>query len=245
MQDSQRFDQVSDPMLAKLLEVDSQLAAQEAELSAKLQDIQEKRTSLKTVISLFTPSDTPATVTVEEPSETPSATVAVKEPTEALSTETLREPEPIAEELATPQETAKGNGTVQPQMPLTPDIQPQKAKKTPSSVRTKQTNKSAPLRKTARKTEGWQQYLRAEFEQTALPEAVLKVLQRQRDTVLEIPAIVDVIFVDEIPQAARTKARRQITNILSEGVRKNKWYRGQSGKYSMSKAAAEAVVLSS
>jgi hypothetical protein len=232
VQDSQRFNQTSDPTLAKLLEVDSQLAAQEAKLSAKLQDIQEKSTSLKTVISLFTPADAPATVTVEEP-------------TEALSTETLREPEPIAKELATPQETAKGNGTVQPQMPAMPDTQLQEAKKTPSSVRTKQNSKSAPLRKTARKTEGWQQYLREEFDQTALSEAVTKVLQRQLDTVLEIPAIVDVIFVDEIPQAARTKARRQITNILSEGVRKNKWYRGQPGGYSMSKAAAEAVVLSS
>ncbi len=36
------------------------------------------------------------------------------------------------------------------------------------------------------------------------------------------------------------KARRQVTNILSDGARKNKWYRGQLGYYSMSKASAKA-----
>jgi CRISPR/Cas system-associated endonuclease/helicase Cas3 len=218
-------------MLAKLLEVDSQLAAQETELSAKLQDIQDKRRSLKTVISMFTLADTPiATATVaEKPAQTPTV-------------ETGSEPEPMTEDLATLElETSQTTASAESNNKVVPENQPQKAKNFSSSASRKQTKKSTQAMKTARKTENWQDYLREEFSQTTLPEAVSKVLQRQSEQVLEIPAIVDAIFMDDIPPAARIKGRRQITNILSEGARKSKWYRGQPGGYTMSKAAAEAV----
>jgi len=51
---SQDFDQSANSTLTKLLEVDAQLAAQEAELLSQLESVQEKRQSLKTVVSLFT-----------------------------------------------------------------------------------------------------------------------------------------------------------------------------------------------
>jgi len=229
VQDSQRFDQASDPMLAKLLEVDSQLAAQEAELSAKLQDIQDKRRSLKTVISMFTLTDTPIATLAEKPVQTPAV-------------EPDSEPEPMTEDLATLQlETPRTTASAESNNQVVPENQSQKAKNFPSSASKKQTKKPTQAMKTARKTENWQDYLREEFNQATLPEAVSKVLQRQPEQVLEIPVLVDAIFMDETPQAARTKARRQITNILSEGARKSKWYRAQPGSYSMSKAAASAA----
>jgi len=229
VQDSQRFDQTSDPMLAKLLEVDSQLAAQEAELSAKLQDIQDKRRSLKTVISMFTLADTPIATVAEKLAQTPTV-------------ETGSEPEPMTEDLATLQlDTSQTTTSAESTNKVVPENQSQKTKNFQSSASRKQTKKLTQSMKTARKTESWQDYLREEFSQTTLPDAVSKVMQRQPEQVLQIPAIVDGIFMDEIPQAARTKARRQITNILSEGARKSKWYRAQPGGYTMSKAAAEAV----
>lgn len=60
MPNSQDFDAISDPTLAKLLEVDGDLAAQEAHLMTQLQQLQEKRSSLKIVVSLFTPEETTA-----------------------------------------------------------------------------------------------------------------------------------------------------------------------------------------
>ena len=84
---------------------------------------------------------------------------------------------------------------------------------------------------------GWHDYLREEFSQTSLPEAVYSVLQRSFDQVFEIPALMNTIFVDSLPTEIASKVRRQITNILSEGARKNRWYRGQLGRYSMSRAA--------
>lgn len=229
MQNTQSSDQSSNPMLTKLLEVDLELADKEAELMAKLQDVQEKRKSLKTVTSMFTLADTPATAPVEEPTETP---VAVG-----------RESEPVTK--VTTSLDSKATVTADSDTAAVPDTQSQEAKKIPSSASRKQTRKFTNAMKTVRQTESWQQYLREEFEQnTSLPEAVSKVLQRQSDAVMEIPAIVNAIFVDEIPKQAQTKARRQITNILSKGVTKNKWYRGQPGGYSMSKAAAAAHLTS-
>lgn len=64
-------------------------------------------------------------------------------------------------------------------------------------------------------------------------------MQRQPEQVLEIAAIVNAIFVDEIPQGVRTKARERVSNVLSIGVKKEKWYRGEAGSYSMAKAAVE------
>ncbi len=56
-------------MVAQLLEIDTDLAAQEVELTLQLQSIQEKRHSLKNVISLFPPVDnaTPTPVTPPKP----------------------------------------------------------------------------------------------------------------------------------------------------------------------------------
>jgi hypothetical protein len=35
----------------------------------------------------------------------------------------------------------------------------------------------------------------------------------------------------------RARARERVSNVLSVGVKKEKWYRGEVGSYSMSKAA--------
>ena len=59
--------QASDPTVAKLLEVDADLAVQEVELTLQLQSIQEKRHSLKNVISLFPPVDTATRTPVTTP----------------------------------------------------------------------------------------------------------------------------------------------------------------------------------
>jgi len=86
---------------------------------------------------------------------------------------------------------------------------------------------------------GW--YVREEFSNT-LPSAVYAVLKREAERVFEIPG--HELFVDDLPTEAGNKARRQVTNILSNGARMNKWYRGQLGSYSMSKAADQCSMTS-
>ena len=80
--------------------------------------------------------------------------------------------------------------------------------------------------------------MREDFSNASLAEVVHTVLQRHADEVLEISAIMNAIFSDDLPKDIGSQARRQVTNILSQGAMKNKWYRGQLGQYSMSRAAA-------
>ncbi len=232
MADSQGFKQTSNSPLTKLLEVDSELAVTEAELLSQLESVQEKRRSLKTVISMFTKADTPATAPVKEPAQTPPA-------------ETGKELEPGGENLAAlPVETSRATATAESGTEAAADTESIGAKKTALSPITRnKTTKFRQITKAAKRSSVWQQYVREEFSNASLSEAVYLVLQREADKVFEIPAIVNAIFVDDLPTQVGSKARRQVTNILSEGARKNKWYRGQIGYYSMSKKVAQANSL--
>jgi len=230
--DSQGFNQTSNSPLTKLLEVDSELAVTEAELLSQLKSVQEKRRSLKTVISMFTKADTPATAPVKEPAQTPPA-------------ESGKELEPGGENLAAlPVETSRATATAESGTEAAADTESIGAKKTALSPITRnKTTKFKQITKAANRASVWQQYVREEFSNASLSEAVYLVLQRGVDKVFEIAAIVNAIFVDDLPTQVESRARRQVTNILSEGARKNKWYRGQIGYYSMSKAVAQANSL--
>lgn len=81
--------------------------------------------------------------------------------------------------------------------------------------------------------------MREEFVDASLAEAVSEVMQQHSDKVLEITAILDIVFVDEIPKEMRSTARERVSNVLSVGAKKGKWYRGALGKYSMSKTVVE------
>jgi len=201
--------------LAQLLNIDSQLSIQEAQLLAQLESIQEKRQSLQIVINLFAEADkTPVVATMEEKILTPQAQ------TERES-HTVVEPEPKTTSI---------------EPPTYPE--PKKEKKTVSS------KKSPPRKtkssKTAKQIPGWQHYLRDEFWNSSLPQAISSVLRSQADRVWDIAAVTEAIFVEEIPQEVKKKVRLQITNLLAQGVRENKWYRGQQGSYTLSKKAAVA-----
>ena len=229
MQNSPGSHQTSNSTAAKLLEVDSDLASVEVELLSQLESIQEKRRSLKTVLSLFTELGTPATTPIEEPAKIPVV-------------ETESELERVDKELAaSPLEASSEPATASKGTKASPDIESNRARKASnSSIKRNKTTKLTPATKAAKVASGWQQYVREEFSNTSLAEAVSLVLQRHADEVFEIPTIMEAIFVDEFPQEVGNQARRLVTNILSDGARKNKWYRGQLGQYSMSRVAAKA-----
>lgn len=62
-------------------------------------------------------------------------------------------------------------------------------------------------------------------------------MQQHEKQVVEIAAIIDAIFTNNIPKEVRSTARERVSNVLSVGAKSGKWYREQLGKYSMSKAA--------
>lgn len=213
----------SNPTVAKLLEVDGELATTGAQLNAQLQLIQEKRKSLKTVIDLFTPTDT-TTTPIATPTQTPVAG---------------EQAESTAEDVAEPElDTSSTDTTANDETPAVPPTPKRQARKNSAPAGKKPSAKSLP-KKANKEQETWQQYLRDEFSNTTLATAVSEVMQRQPHQVLEIAAILNAIFVDAIPRDVRSKARERVSNVLSVGVKKEKWYRGEAGSYSKSKAAVE------
>ena len=226
----------SNPTVAKLLEADAELATTEAQLNAQLQSIQEKRRSLKTVIDLFAPTDTTTATPIATPPETPVA----EESAEVVA----QQAEPTAQDVVTLEaDQSETDATADTEASTVPDPQKRQTKKNSVPASQKPSAKSLPKKKTNEEQDTWQQYLRSEFSNATLSQAVSEVMQRQPKHVLETTAIVDAIFVDEIPPQVRSKARERVSNVLSVGVKKEKWYRGEAGSYSISKAAVEDSVV--
>ena len=225
----QQINSTSDSIVAQSLEIDAKLATEEIFLRTQIASIQHKRISLKNVIELFDDESTTESVTTLF-AATPSALTNDKL---ELSTREPAIPEldnsqTTATDAAAPAATVRENQKAQ----KTPKNQ--KAEKTPAVVRRTQNATPARTTEKANNTEGWQQYVSPEFSNMAISVAVTLVLQRQPEQVLEIAAVVDAIFESQMPPAVRSKVRNQVTNILSEGARKNKWYRPQPGSYSWS-----------
>ena len=234
MPDSHGNNQTSNSIFAKLLEVDSELAATEAELLSQLKSIQEKRSRLLTVVNMFATADEVSAAPIESPAPPPPPA------------ETNGQLEPVSSNSKAPSlEISKATTTDSAQTEALPANQSNNTKKKTSSPtsKNKTTKKEKPKANATRRGSGWHDYLREEFSHTSLPEAVYSVLQHGANQVFEIPAIMNNIFVDDLPTEVASKARRQVTNILSEGARKNKWHRGQLGQYSISRAVAKASAV--
>lgn len=207
-------DPLFDSTLAKLLEVDSDLAAQEAKLVTQLQEIQQKRSSLETVIGLFRPEmlAAPATQAVDPLLSVQAATGEID----------LMMPPTESSVISPSDEDVTQEQRIQPQKTRKPQAA---ARRTKSSRRS-----TAP---TSGKTESWRPYVRKEFEiSAALPEMVAKVLQRLPERVFEIPEIMNAVFVNEIPKEVYKRARARLLSVLSQGVKQNKWQRSDKAQYS-------------
>lgn len=278
VQNYQPADTISDPTVAKLLEVDSDLADQEALLLAQLESIGEKRRSLKIVIDLFGDADT--TTMVEESALAVAASNGISVQIQSANwvVDSTKSVSPLDETIADVELESSSVSTTVDQTSIVesePDSMPLKApsakktkqpavKKTatktelstteqtlsaedPQSSKAKSVSSASKIKqptaakKTAKTSGRWQDYLREEFSNSALSEAVGQVLQRQPEEVLETAAIIDAIFVDELPKGVRNTARERIANVLSDGVRKNRWYRAEAGSYSMSDGVADEV----
>ena len=197
---------MTDPALAKLLKIDSELLAQEAELTTQLEALKVKRASLKDVLEMFDSN--------QKKTASNGNGVTAPAPESASAT-------PVAE--------ATVAAPVKPPVKISRNRQTTEKKGSPSKSPSKASSEGKSNRR------GWQRYVREEFRKTPLPEVVSGVLESQPKKVFEIGGVVDTIFVEKIPQWARKGARERVSNILAEGARKKRWHRGKGGRYSMSK----------
>ncbi len=228
MQNSPNSTPSSHPTVAKLLEVEADLTAQETQLNAQLVSIQEKRHSLKTVIDMFALGDDANAESVVTPAPTAIT------PAEVQNAEVEAEPTALDVKLKE-LNGAKTDTPADAQVSAKVAKRQTKASSSPSS--SKPAKKSAPAKKPSQQPDTWQQYVIGEFSNASLAEAVAQVMQQQKGRVLEIATIIDAIFTPEIPKELRSTARERISNVLSVGAKSGKWYRGKLGKYSISKAA--------
>lgn len=90
-------------------------------------------------------------------------------------------------------------------------------------------------KQTRRQSKNWQDYLQDPFRQTSLPSAITTVFQQQPKQLLSVPDLINTIFVAEIPQDVRNKARDRMLNILSTGAKDGQWHRAKKGQYSLLK----------
>lgn len=222
--------QSSNSTVAKLLEADAELAAQEIELNAQIESIQEKRRSLKTVIDMFAPVDTAATLIAT--SAQPEAIAAQQ----VESTPLVRAP--VVQDVDSPELNGANADTTASALEA-PTPQKRQAKKNSSPASSNQGKKSTSIAKSTKNTNDWQQYVKDEFGNATLSVAVAEVMQQHSKQVLEIATILDAIFASDIPKQVKSTARERVSNVLSVGAKNGKWYRGQLGKYSMSQAAVE------
>lgn len=218
MSNPQKTDQTNDPTLVKLLEADSDLAAQAAALTSQMEALKEKRRSLQTVIGLFSSTETATDLTEESFKTTDEVDAA------SSVEESSLEPDDDSEESEV-------------------EI-PSKARTAKPAGRGRKSSTATPLEKSSGRDTAWRRYMRKEFAKTSLPEAVSHILHQQPDKVFEVPSIVDALFIEATPKDARNDARNRVSNVLSIGLKNNKWYRGKKGQYSLSQEAIKASMAS-
>lgn len=215
MPESQKSHFITDSTLNQLLDVDSQLSAQETYLQNQLASIQEKRQSLQVVINLFSQAEPTNTV------------ILTKETTSTLEIEQQSELVEKKQTILKPKSQELSIAAV-----------PKPKKETKTASKKEQARKTQKS-KTTKQSPGWQQYLRDSFRNYSLPQAISAVLESEVERVWDSSTVVEAIFLEEIPQEIQKKVRLQINNLLASGVKENKWYRGQQGSYTLSKQAAK------
>lgn len=202
-------------VLPQLLEVDSELSAQTAELEARLTELQEQRKGIQTVIAMFESGNAPDITDLSAVTGNAKSSQTSKQ-TDKKTTKTTAKTRKTATKAKAAKTTAKRG-------------RPAKAADT--------TKKST--KRSGRKA-NWQRYVQENYRQAPLPDVIGGVLQAQPNTVFKIADVMNTVFKEDMPKNHFLKARNRVSNILSAGARDGSWHRGRGGTYSVSEKAIKA-----
>ncbi|MGB3570716.1 MAG: hypothetical protein WA783_18115 [Phormidesmis sp.] len=247
---------MSTSVLPQLIAVDSELSEQVVTLAAQLNELQEKRKGIQTVIAMFESGATPeeadltAATSVASPaktSKTASQTAAKSATKSVTKTPAKATKTAIKRKKKTATATAT---TAAAKTEAAPEVATKTAAKTPKAKATrgrpakaKETKSVAeekpqiPATKRSGRTANWQRYVQESYRKAPLPDVIVGVLQAQPTNVFKIADVMNVVFKEDMPKNHFLKARNRISNILSAGARDGVWYRGRGGTYSMSEKA--------
>ncbi|KPQ37473.1 MAG: Nucleopolyhedrovirus P10 protein [Phormidesmis priestleyi Ana] len=232
---------MSTSVLPQLLEVDSELSAQASALQAQLNELQEKRKGIQTVIDMFESKGGSelaeiAAVTVPVVATKPAVKTAPKKATPAKS----------AKEVKAPKAATKAKTVKAPKEGTVAKVKASRGR--PAKVKTKATKaavtspkKTAESKRSGGRTANWQRYVQDSYSKAPLPDVIVGVLQAQPNHIFKIADVMSVVFKEDMPENQFLKARNRVSNILSAGAREGDWYRGRGGTYSVSEKAIKAA----
>lgn len=223
-------------VLPQLIEIESDLVAQEEALIVQLEAIRGKLNGVRAVLPLF--GSTPDTETTESAMPLGIATATTPPDSEDSHREAASE---AAHEAA--HEAAADSPA--PAVTATAKTTPKKAaskrtakESTKSSAKgsTRVTTRVTTQKKKDGRAADWQKYARPGVRNQSIPEAVRLILETQPSKGFKIAEVMAALFKDGMPKAQYLKARNRVSNVLSGGVRSGEWYRGERSTYSMTSA---------
>ncbi|MGD1898859.1 MAG: hypothetical protein ACFB16_18140 [Phormidesmis sp.] len=221
---------MSTSVLPQLLAVDSELSEQAITLEAQLNELQEKRKGIQTVIAMFESGATPDAADISAVTSAASTTKATpKKATKATKTATKRKTKAAATKTKTTKAATKTTKKATRGRPAKA-----KAAAAPAAKEKKTATKRSG------RTANWQRYVQENYRKSPLPDVIVGVLQAQPTNVFKIADVMNAVFKEDMPKNHFLKARNRISNILSAGARDGVWYRGRGGTYSMSEKAIKA-----
>lgn len=228
---------MSTSVLPQLLEVDSELLAQASALESQLNELQEKRKGIQTVIAMFESGDAPqieALAAAAPIGGVAESVLAASAPAESAK--------PPAKARTTKTKTAKTAKTKATAKPKATRGRPAKAKADRPAAATKSATSTQKVTgKRSGRTANWQKYVQDNYSKAPLPDVIVGVLQAKPDTIFKIADVMNAVFKEDMPQSHFLKARNRVSNILSAGARDGDWYRGRGGTYSVSERAIKTV----
>ncbi|MEL6775633.1 MAG: hypothetical protein AAFO06_00130 [Cyanobacteria bacterium J06597_16] len=224
---------MSTSVLPQLLEVDSELSAQASTLEAQLNELQEKRKGIQTVIAMFESGATPDVAEIAAATASASSGKTTKRA--AKATKTKAKTKAAKATKATKTKVAKATKATKTKATKVKATRGRPAKAKPASAA-----KKAGTKRSGR-TANWQRYVQDNYSKAPLPDVIVGVLQAQPSNVFKIADVMSAVFKEDMPKNHFLKARNRVSNILSAGARDGHWYRGRGGTYSASEKAIKAA----
>ncbi len=253
---------MSTSVLPQLLEVDFELSTQADALRAQLNQLQEKRKGIQTVIAMFesgmsidaadiasaTSVDAPVDSTDTKQSAKTSAKAPAKTPAKTLAKATksaektaAKSPKPTAKTSKVKVAKSRAGKAKATPVAKVKATRTRTASPKAASAKSNETSQSTETTKRSGRTANWQRFVKDAYSKAPLPNVIVGVLQAQPNNIFKIADVMSAVFKEDMPQSQFLKARNRVSNILSAGARDGGWYRGKNGTYSISQKAIKAV----